>query len=323
MRYRTLGRWGVQVSEIGLGSWLTYGGTVEEDAAITCMHRAYEQGVNFFDTANVYERGRSEEVVGKAIAGWPRDAIVLATKVYGPMSPPDQPWPNDRGLSRKHVHEQCEASLRRLGTDRIDLYQCHRYDTATPLEETCRAMDDLVSAGKIVYWGVSEWSADQISHAVSLCRAHGWAEPVSSQPQYSALWREPEQRVLPTCADRGLGNVVWSPLAMGILTGKYRSVEDVPPDSRAAGEGVAFMQRYFTQEVLDAVAEARAVAEEAGVELAQLALRWVLRRPEVSSAIVGATKPHHVDANVAAADLDLNAEVLDRFDAALAGVAAS
>lgn len=323
MRYRKLGRWGVQVSEIGLGSWLTYGGTVEEDTAVACLHRAYELGVNFFDTANVYERGRSEEVVGRAIADLPRDDLVLATKVYGPMSPPDRPWPNDRGLSRKHVTEQCEASLRRLGTDRIDLYQCHRYDTATPLEETCRAMDDLVRAGKVVYWGVSEWSADQIAHAVDLCRTRGWAEPVSNQPQYSALWRDPEERVLPTCGEHGLGNVVWSPLAMGILTGKYRSVDDVPPDSRAAGDHSTFMRRYFTQEVLDAVAQAGELAEEAGVPLTHLALRWTLRRPEVSSAIVGATRVGHVDDNVAAGDLDVDREVLERFDAALAAVAAS
>jgi voltage-dependent potassium channel beta subunit len=325
MRYCKLGRWGVRVSEVGLGSWLTFGGSVDESTAVACLQRAYDQGVNFFDTANVYGRGAAEEIVGKAVASWPRESYVLATKVFMPMpvDPGREPGPNDRGLSRKHIVEQADASLRRLAVDYIDLYQCHRYDPDTPLEETCRAMDDLVRAGKVVYWGTSEWSADQLAHAVSLCRAHGWAPPVSNQPQYSAVWRQPEARVLPTCDDLGIGNVVWAPLAMGVLTGKYRSTSEVPPDTRAAGSGQQLMRSYFTQEVLDAVAEAKAVAEEAGCSLAQLALRWCLRRPEVSSVIVGATKPHHVDDNVAAADLDVDPEAVARLDALLAPVAAS
>jgi len=319
MEHRSLGRWGLKVSTVGLGSWLTYGESVEEEAATACIKRAYEQGVTFFDTANVYARGRSEEVVGRALADLPRERYVLATKVYFPMGE----GPNDRGLSRKHVTEQLHASLRRLGTDYVDLYQCHRYDVETPLEETCATMADLVAAGKVLYWGVSEWSADQIAHAVSLCRAHGWPEPVSNQPQYSALWRGIEERVLPTCDELGLGQVVWSPLAMGILSGKYRSVDDVPPESRAAGSQRTFMRRYFTQEVLDAVAEAKAVADEAGVSLSQLALRWCLRQPGVSSVIVGATRTAHVDDNVAAADLEVDPGALERFDALLAPVAAS
>ena len=319
MEHRRLGRWGLKVSTVGLGSWLTYGESVEEEAATACIKRAYEQGVTFFDTANVYARGRSEEVVGRALADLPRERYVLATKVYFPMGE----GPNDRGLSRKHVTEQLHASLRRLGTDYVDLYQCHRYDVETPLEETCATMADLVAAGKVLYWGVSEWSADQIAHAVSLCRAHGWPEPVSNQPQYSALWRGIEERVLPTCDELGLGQVVWSPLAMGILSGKYRSVDDVPPESRAAGSQRTFMRRYFTQEVLDAVAEAKAVADEAGVSLSQLALRWCLRQPGVSSVIVGATRTAHVDDNVAAADLEVDPGALERFDALLAPVAAS
>ncbi len=319
MRYRKLGRWGVQVSEVALGSWLTYGASVDEADAMECLQRAYDLGVNFFDTANVYAGGRAEEVVGKAIAGWPRESYVLATKVYMPMGK----GPNQSGLSRKHIREQVDASLRRLGVDYIDLYQCHRYDPDTPLEETCRAMDDLVSSGKILYWGTSEWSADQLAHAVSLCRAHGWAVPASNQPQYSALWRQPEQRVLPACDDLGLGNVVWSPLAMGILTGKYTSVRDVPANSRAAGAEAQFMRGYFTQEVLDAVAEAKEVADEVGCSLAQLSLRWCLRRREVASVIVGASKPHHVDDNVAAADLDVDDDALARFDALLAPVSAT
>lgn len=319
MEYRKLGRWGVKVSTVGLGSWLTYGGSVEEDAAQACIHRAYELGVTFFDTANVYARGRSEEVVGKTLAEYPRDSYVLATKVFHRMGD----GPNDGGLSRKHVHEQAGASLHRLGMDYIDLYQCHRYDPSTPLEETCRAFDDLVARGDVLYWGTSEWTADQIAHAVSLCRSNGWAEPVSNQPQYSAVWRVPEQRVLPTCADLGLGNVVWSPLAMGVLTGKYAAVDDVPAGSRAAGGDAKFMTRYFTQEVLDAVATIRPVARDAGCTMAQLALAWVLSRQAVSSAIVGATKTSHVDDNVAAADLDVTAEVLTLVDEALAPVAIS
>ncbi|HVM13422.1 MAG TPA: aldo/keto reductase family protein [Egibacteraceae bacterium] len=316
MQYRKLGRWGVKVSAVGLGSWLTYGGSVEEESAAACIDRAYEHGVTFFDTANTYSAGRSEEVVGKALAGYPRHSYVLATKVFFPMGK----GPNDRGLSRKHITEQAHASLRRLGVDYVDLYQCHRYDASTPLEETCRTFDDLIRRGDILYWGTSEWSADQIAHAVTLCRAHGWPEPVSNQPQYSALWRAPEQRVLPTCAELGLGNVVWSPLAMGVLTGKYPSVDDVPQDSRAAGSGAQFMRRYLTQEVLDAVAGLRPVAEEAGCTMAQLALAWCLDRPTVASVIVGATRTSQVDDDVGAGDLDLGADVLARVDEALAPV---
>ncbi|MBA3622436.1 MAG: aldo/keto reductase family protein [Actinomycetota bacterium] len=319
MQYRKLGRWGMQVSSVGLGSWLTYAGSVEADTAKECIHRAYDLGVNFFDTANVYMRGQAEEIVGEGLSGYPRDSFVLATKVFFPMG--DRP--NDTGLSRKHVTEQCHHSLRRLGTDYIDLYQCHRYDEDTPLEETCRVMDDLIRAGKVLYWGVSEWSADQIAHAVSICRTEGWALPASNQPQYSALWRQIEDRVLPTCEDLGLGSVVWSPLAMGILTGKYTSVDDVPDGSRAAGSDAKFMDRYFNQDVLDAVAEAKAVADEAGCTLSQLALAWCLRQDFVSSVIVGATKTEHVDDNVAAADLDLGDEVIDAFDELLEPVAAS
>ena len=319
MQYRKLGRWGTQVSTVGLGSWLTYGGSVEETTAKECVWRAYDLGVTFFDTANVYMRGRSEEVMGKALADFQRDSYVLATKVYFPMGD----GPNDSGLSRKHVVEQCNHSLRRLGVDYIDLYQCHRYDVDTPLEETCRVMDDLIRQGKILYWGTSEWSADQIAHAVNLCRSEGWSVPVSNQPQYSALWRHIEDRVLPTCEELGVGNVVWSPLAMGILSGKYTSVDDVPADSRAAGNDAKFMQRYFTQDVLDAVQEAKAVADDAGCTLAQLALAWCLRQPFVSSVIVGATKTSHVDDNVAAADLELDDDSIDAFDEILEPVAAS
>ncbi|GAC1496718.1 MAG: aldo/keto reductase family protein [Vulcanimicrobiaceae bacterium] len=317
MRYRHLGRSGVKVSVVGLGSWLTYGGSVEEDAARACIARAYERGINFFDTANVYARGRAEEVVGRAIAAFPRESIVLATKVFYTMGD----GPNDRGLSRKHVVEQCHASLRRLGVEYVDLYQCHRYDRTTPLDETVSVMNDLVRQGKILYWGVSEWSADQIAAAVSLARARGWAEPVSNQPQYSALWRRVEERVFPACADFGLGNVVWSPLAMGILTGKYADAAKPPAGTRAAGASAEMMEDYFTQPVLDAVANLAPLANEAGATMGQLALAWCLRRTEVSSAIVGATKAEHVDDNAAAADLDIDASIFARMDALLEPVA--
>ncbi len=317
MRYRNLGRWGVKLSAVGLGSWLTYGGSVEEDAARACMRRAFERGVTFFDTANVYARGRAEEVVGRTIAEFPREQIVLATKLYFSMGE----GPNDRGLSRKHVREQIDASLRRLQVDYVDLYQCHRYDTSTPLEETVRAMDDLVRAGKILYWGVSEWNPDQIAAACDLARARGWAEPVSNQPQYSALWRRVEPRVLPVSREYGLGNVVWSPLAMGILTGKYTDASKPPAGSRAAGRSKDMMEDYFTQPVLDAVARLKPLAGEAHCTLAQLALAWCLRDEVVSAVIVGATRPEQVDDNVAAADLDVDPAVFARMDDILAPVA--
>jgi aryl-alcohol dehydrogenase-like predicted oxidoreductase len=281
------------------------------------MRRAFERGVTFFDTANVYARGRAEEVVGRTIAEFPRAQIVLATKVYFSMGE----GPNDRGLSRKHVREQIDASLRRLNVDYVDLYQCHRYDTSTPLEETVRVMDDLVRAGKILYWGVSEWNADQIAAACALARARGWAEPVSNQPQYSALWRRIEPRVLPTCREYGLGNVVWSPLAMGILTGKYSDASQPPAGSRAAGRAADLMEDYFTQPVLDAVQRLKPLAAEAHCTPAQLALAWCLRDEVVSSVIVGATRPEQVDDNVAAADLDVDPSIFARMDDILAPVA--
>jgi aryl-alcohol dehydrogenase-like predicted oxidoreductase len=281
------------------------------------MERAYELGVTFFDTANVYARGRAEEVVGRTIAGWRRDSIVLATKVYFQMDE----GPNDRGLSRKHIFEQCHLSLKRLNVDYVDLYQCHRYDKNAPLEETASAMNDLVRQGKVLYWGVSEWNADQIASAVMLCRARGWAEPVSNQPQYSALWRRIEERVLPTCAEYGLGSVVWSPLAQGILTGKYGEAAKPPAGTRAAGKSADMMEDYFTQPVLDAVQSLKPLAKEANATLGQLALAWCLRRPEISSVIAGATKPEHVDDNVAAADLDVDPAIFARMDAILVPVA--
>jgi aryl-alcohol dehydrogenase-like predicted oxidoreductase len=307
----------MRVSAVGLGSWLTYGGSVEEATARACMRRAYERGVTFFDTANVYARGGAEEVVGRVIKDFSRDGIVLATKLFFPMGD----GPNDQGLSRKHIRMQIDASLRRLGVQYIDLYQCHRYDVHTPLEETCEAMNDLVRSGKILYWGTSEWNPDQITSACLLARARGWAEPISNQPQYSALWRRVEPRVFPVCREYGLGNVVWSPLAMGILSGKYTSVEHAPQGTRAASSNAEMMEDYFTQPVLDAVQRLKPLADQAHCTLAQLALAWCLRDEVVSAVIVGATRPEQVDDNVAAADLDVDHEIFHQMDRILAPVA--
>jgi aryl-alcohol dehydrogenase-like predicted oxidoreductase len=281
------------------------------------MRRAYELGVTFFDTANVYARGRAEEVVGRTIKDFARDSIVLATKVFFPMGD----GPNDQGLSRKHIRMEIDASLRRLDVEYVDLYQCHRYDVHTPLEETCEAMNDLVRSGKVLYWGVSEWNADQISAACNLARARGWAEPVSNQPQYSAVWRRVEPRVFPVCREYGLGNVVWSPLAQGILSGKYTSVENAPKGTRAASASADMMEDYFTQPVLDAVQRLKPLAAEAHCTLAQLALAWCLREEVVSAVIVGATRPEQVDDNVAAADLDIDPEIFHRMNHILAPAA--
>jgi len=317
MQYRNIGRWGMAVSSVGLGSWLTYGGSVEEATARACIRRAYELGVTFFDTANVYARGRAEEVVGRAIKDFTRDSIVLATKVYFPMGD----GPNDAGLSRKHIRMQIDASLRRLDVEYVDLYQCHRYDADTPLDETCGAMNDLVRNGKILYWGVSEWNADQITAACTLARENGWALPISNQPQYSALWRNVQRDVFPACREFGLGNVVWSPLAQGILSGKYTSARAVPPGTRAASNAAGMMADYFTQPVLDAVQRIKPLAERAGCTMAQLALAWCLRDTIVSAVIVGATRPEQVDDNVAAAGLQIDPAIFQQMDQILTPLA--
>src|SRR5579871_725277 len=232
MQYRWLGSSGIKISEICLGSWLTYGNATEDATAEACIDRAYELGINFFDTANVYARGKSEEMVGRALKKYPRASYVVATKVFFPMD--DGPMPNNRGLSRKHIIEQCEASLKRMGLDYIDLYQCHRYDTETPLEETLRALDDLVSQGKILYLGFSQWSAPQIADAVKFQEAHNLDRFVSSQPYYNLLGRGVEKEVIPVCEREGIGQIVFSPLAQGVLTGKYRPGQPLPEGSRAS-----------------------------------------------------------------------------------------
>jgi len=318
MEYRNLGGSGVKVSEISLGSWLTYGGSVAEERARACVHKAYELGINFFDTANVYANGMAEEIMGRALADFDRDSLFLATKVYFPMGD----GPNDRGLSRKHVTEQCHASLRRLGVDYVDLYQCHRYDENTPLEETLRALDDLVRQGKVLYVGVSEWTADQISGALRLAKEMNLDRIVSNQPRYNAIQRQIEVRVMPLCEREGVGQVIFSPLAQGVLTGKYRPGGAPEQGTRAADpDSSRFIQRFMNEEVLSAVDRLRSVASGAGLSMSQLSLAWALRRENVSSAIIGASRPDQVEDNAGASGVKLSSEVVSEIDGILDTVA--
>ncbi|MBI4532780.1 MAG: aldo/keto reductase family protein [Candidatus Melainabacteria bacterium] len=316
MQYRKLGKWGLKVSEIGLGSWLTYGGAVDEQASQELILYAFDCGINFFDTANVYAHGAAEEIVGKALHKLKRDSIVIATKVFFPMGE----GPNDKGLSRKHIMEQCHASLRRLQTDYIDLYQCHRYDPDVPQEELVRTMDDLIRQGKILYWGVSEWTAGQIEDAVETARRLNAPPPVSNQPLYNMLTRTIEAEVIPLCRRLGLGQVVFSPLAQGVLTGKYKPRQVPPPDSRAADdESNMFMlhRDLLSDETLAHVEQLALISNESGLAMAQLALAWCLRLSEVSSVITGATKPSQISQNVKASGLRLSGEALQQIDAIL------
>jgi len=318
MHYRRLGMWGVKLSAIGFGSWLTLNEGDEHLAAE--LHRtAYENGINFFDTANAYGRGRTEVLVGQALRPFRRDTYVLATKLYWPFDP-DWPFPgaNDRGLSRKHIVEQCHASLRRLDTEYIDLYQCHRFDDETPLLETCHAMNDLINAGKVLYWGVSEWNAEQIADAVEICEDRNWHRPVSNQPLYNMLERHWEADVFPTCARLGLGIVNFSPLCQGLLTDKY--LDGIPEHSRAAHERYGkFMAEHMTDENLTRVRKLNDIAKGMGVPLSNLALAWCLRRPELTSVIIGASKPKQIIENVKAAEITLDESVLDPISAVLGG----
>jgi len=311
MQYRRLGRAGVRVSTIALGSWLTYGSSVAEEAAIQCIHKAYELGINFFDTANAYNRGAAEKVVGGALRDYSRDSFVLATKVYFPMGE----GPNDRGLSRKHIMEQCHASLHRLGTDYIDLYQCHRYDTETSLEEVLRALDDLVTQGKALYVGVSEWSAVQIDDAVYTARELNLDRIASNQPVYNMLQRYIERDVLPLCEREGIGQVVFSPLSQGILTGKYKPGQQPQQGTRAADpEAGSFMQDLMNDKVLTAVQNLQTLAQQNGYTLSQMALAWVLRKQIVSAAIIGASRPQQVEENAKASEITLTEDVLHQID---------
>jgi aryl-alcohol dehydrogenase-like predicted oxidoreductase len=309
MKHRPLGDSGVQVSAIGLGSWLTYSGGVARERTDACTRAAFDAGITFFDTANVYGRGAAERAWGEILAGYPRDSYVLATKAYFPMSA------KDRGLSREQVHKQLDASLTRLNTDYVDLFQCHRYDEATPLEETMEALTEVAAAGKARQVGFSEWPVHRIREALAL----PGAKFVSSQPQYSALHRAPEAEVIPLCAVNGISQVVWSPLAQGVLTGKYRPGEQPPQDTRATSREMGrFIGQYLQRGTLERVQRFVAVAEEAGHTPSQLALAWVLREANVASAIIGASRPEQVRENVAAADITLSPDTLDAIDAALA-----
>jgi aryl-alcohol dehydrogenase-like predicted oxidoreductase len=309
MKYRKLGSSDLDVSEISLGSWLTYGVGVEADQARACLDEALAQGVNFIDTANVYGIGAAETFLGKALQGRARDSYVLATKVFFPMSD------RDRGLSRAQIEKQLDASLQRLRTDYVDLYQCHRYDWDTPLEETMDALTRAVESGKTRYIGFSEWPAERIQAALEL---PGVAKFVTSQPQYSLLWREPEDEVIPLCAANGISQIVWSPLGQGVLSGKYDPDQPPPKDSRAASNEMGgFIDRLMRPEVLRAVQQLKPIATEAGLTLPQFALAWVLREPNVASAIIGASRPAQVIENCAASGVIIDTQLFLRAEAVL------
>jgi 1-deoxyxylulose-5-phosphate synthase len=309
MKFRKLGSSQIDVSEISLGSWLTYSGGVAREQAQACVRAAFEAGINFIDTANVYGRGAAETLLGEVLAEHERSSYVLATKVYFPMSD------TDRGLSAAQIHKQIDASLERLRTDYVDLYQCHRYDAETPLEETMGALTEVVQAGKARHIGFSEWPAEKIEESLALA---GMARWVSSQPQYSMLWRSPEAEVIPLCEREQISQIVWSPLGQGVLTGKYLPGEPPPADSRAASDSMSgFIDRLVAPPVLEAVQRLKPIAEAEGISMAQLALAWVLRVPNVASAIVGASRPQQVHDNASASGIVLSAETLAAVDDAL------
>jgi len=317
MEHRHLGRSGLKVSEIAYGNWITHGSQVEEDAATACVAAALEEGITTFDTADVYAGTRAESVMGRALVGVRRESVEICTKVFWPTGS----GPNDRGLSRKHIMESAHASLRRLQTDYVDLYQAHRYDHETPLEETLRAFDDLVRQGKVLYIGVSEWRAEEISAALEIAGQMGLDRIVSNQPQYNMLWRVIESEVLPLSVKEGIGQIVWSPIAQGALTGKYLPGQSVPAGSRATdSSGSGFIRGYLNDAILSRVAELRPVAEDAGLSMAQLAIAWVLQNPGISAAIIGATRPEQVRENVKASGVQLDAEIMRRIDDALGPV---
>ena len=318
MKYRKLGDSDLEVSEISLGSWLTYGVGVEAEKARACLDEAFAQGINFIDTANIYGRGAAESFLGEALQRRGRDSYVLATKLYFPMSE------SDRGLSRAQIEKQLDASLERLRTDYVDLYQCHRYDWDTPLEETMEALTRAVDSGKARTIGFSEWPAERIRAALDMT---GVTRFVSSQPQYSLLWREPEEEVIPLCAANGISQIVWSPLGQGVLSGKYDPDRPPPKDSRAASaEMGGWMDRLMQPQVLRAVQELKPIADEAGLTLPQFALAWVLREPNVASAIIGASRPEQVRENAEASGVIVDTQLFLRaeqiIDEALGRVAA-
>lgn len=312
MRFRKLGWSDIEVSEVSLGSWLTYSGGVAAEQAKACVDAAFEEGINFIDTANAYGRGAAETLLGEVLAGRERSSYVLATKVYFPMSD------SDSGLSAAQIHKQIDASLKRLRTDYVDLYQCHRYDEETPLEETMEALTEVVRAGKARHIGFSEWPVERIEQSLALSGAERWT---SSQPQYSMLWRAPEAEVIPLCERERISQIVWSPLGQGVLTGKYRPGEPPPADSRAASESMSgFIDRLVRPAVLEAVQRLAPIADQAGLSMVQLALAWVLRQENVASAIVGASRPDQVRANASASGVVLSADTLAAIDEALGDV---
>jgi 1-deoxyxylulose-5-phosphate synthase len=315
MRSRQLGSSDLQVSEIALGSWLTYGLGVDDTAARACVDKAFEVGINFLDTSNVYGRGAAETFLGDVLQNRPRDSYVLATKLFFPMDDTGE----NQGLSRQQVFEQIDDSLRRLRTDHVDLYQCHRYDSQTPLGETMEALTEVVRQGKVRYIGFSEWTAEQIRAALDL--SPPYEKFVSSQPQYSILWRVPEREVIPLCAANGISQIVWSPLGQGVLTGKYKPGEPPPPGTRMGSDQMGWaMDRFRSDQVLEAVQRLRPIAEGLGITMAQLAIAWVLREPNVAAAIIGASRPEQVEDNAAASGIELDEETLAAIDDAVADV---
>jgi aryl-alcohol dehydrogenase-like predicted oxidoreductase len=317
MQHRRLGDSGLRVSEIILGNWITHGSQIDDSTAIDCVHAALDAGITTFDTADVYAATAAESVLGRALHGQRREGLEIATKVYWPTGP----GPNDRGLSRKHIRESLHASLRRLGTDYVDVYQAHRFDYETPLEETLHAFNDLVREGKVLYLGVSEWRAEEIEAAMQIIERDGLAPLVSNQPQYSMLWRVIEAEVIPVSQRYGIGQIVWSPIAQGVLSGKYSPGGQVPAGSRASGgEGANFISRYMDDEILSAVQRLAPIAETVGITMAQLAIAWVLNQPGISAAIIGASRPEQVTENIAASGVELDANTLSQIDAVLGAV---
>ena len=317
MEFRRLGRSGLTISEIAYGNWLTHGSQVEEDAAHACVRAALDAGITTFDTADVYAGTKAESVLGRALAGQRREGLEIFTKVYWPTGP----GRNDRGLSRKHIMESCTASLERLQTDYLDLYQAHRYDSTVPLEETMTAFADLVRQGKVLYIGVSEWNAEEIAAGAELAQQMG-IQLISNQPQYSMLWRVIEEEVVPTSEQHGLSQIVWSPLAQGILTGKYLPGQEPPSDSRGGhAEAGGSMRRFLrNEELLTRVQDLKPIAADLGLSMAQLAVAWVLQNQNVAAAIIGASRPEQVHDNVKAAGITLDADVLGRIDEVLGDV---
>jgi aryl-alcohol dehydrogenase-like predicted oxidoreductase len=321
MEYRRLGNGPLQVSELSFGTWLTVAGGIAHEQAIRCIHAAVDHGITLFDTANQYGAGEAERVLGEALKAYPRDRYMIATKLFFPVG--DEP---DQGLSAAQIEKQLNRSLERLGVETIDLYQCHRFDKETPLEETLKALDKAVRAGKVRAIGFSEWTGEQIDAAAAITGANGLTAFSSSQPQYSMLWRKPEAKVFPACARHSIGNLAFSPLAHGVLTGKYAPGQPPPPGSRAANEKMnVFMEtagRHFRSDyLLEAVAQLKPIAADLGLTMAQMGLAWVLRRPEIASAIIGASRPEQVADNVRAVGVKLPGEVLRRIDQAVGGVA--